>query len=208
VGTHRRKCYFITSAYFSALTVESPVARFPLSGLLRKLDSNMALEENNWIPAAVFGGSLVLLGAGMMYGHARAWQQQRADESLEDADRQHLRNRYLRRMQTSAVVAFTGCLIGIGDAFIWQLGPAVATFYWLFVIMLVFWISLLALGDLTSVRTHSQTAMTQLEATRKELESELAKHRHRSNGKPTQRITDDSPDSPKQNQPNTLQEPR
>jgi len=86
VGTHRRKCYFITSAYFSALTVESPVARFPLSGLLRKLDSNMALEENNWIPAAVFGGSLVLLGAGMMYGHARAWQQQRADESLEDAE--------------------------------------------------------------------------------------------------------------------------
>ena len=185
VGTHRRKRYFIAPAHFSALTVESPESRFPLGGLLRKLDSKMALEENNWVPAAIFGGSLVLLGAGMMYGHARAWKQQRADESLEDSDRRHLRNRYLRRMQTSGAVVFTGCLIGIGDAFIWQLGPAVATFYWLFVIMLVFWIALLALGDLTSVRTHSQTAMSQLESTRKELEAELAKHRHRSNGKPT-----------------------
>lgn len=145
----------------------------------------MPPEENNWIPAAIFGGALVLLGAGMMFGHVRAWNRQRQDDSLADSDRQHLRNRYLRRMQTSAAVAFTGGLIGIGDAFIWQLGPVVATFYWLFVIMLVFWIALLALGDLTSVRTHSQTTMSQLESTRKELEAELARHRHRSNGKPT-----------------------
>jgi uncharacterized Tic20 family protein len=144
----------------------------------------MALEENNWVPAAVFGGSLVLLGAGMMIGHVRTWKNQRQDESLLDSDRRYLRNRYLRRMQTSAVVAIVGCLIGIGDAFIWQLGPAIATFYWMFVIMLVFWIALLAIGDLTSVRTHSQTAMSQLESTRKELEAELARHRHRSNGKP------------------------
>jgi uncharacterized membrane protein len=144
----------------------------------------MALEENNWVPAAVFGGSLVLLGAGMMFGHVRAWKEQKSDGSLADLDRQYLRNRYFRRMQTSAAVAFTGFLIGIGDAFIWPLGPVVATFYWLFVIMLVFWIALLALGDLTSVRTHSQTTMSQLDATRKELEAELARHRHRSNGKP------------------------
>ena len=145
----------------------------------------MALEENNWIPAAIFGGSLVLLGAGMMFGHARAWKKQKYDDSILDLDRQHLRNRYLRRMQTSAAVAFTGFLIGIGDAFIWPLGPVVATFYWLFVIMLVFWIALLALGDLTSIRTHSQTTMSRLESTRKELEIELTRHRHRSNGKPT-----------------------
>ena len=145
----------------------------------------MALEENNWVPAAVFGGSLVLLGAGMMIGHARAWKEQRDNSALEDSDRMHLRHRYLRRMQTSGAVTFVGCLIGIGDAFIRQLGPVVATFYWLFVIMLVFWIAVLALGDLTSVRTHSKTTMSQLEATRRELEAELARHRHRSNGKPT-----------------------
>lgn len=156
-----------------------------MNSTLRKIDSKMALEDNNWVPAAVFGGSLVLLGAGMMYGHVRAWQEQREDESLDDSERMHLRNRYLRRMQTSGAVAFVGTLIAIGDAFIWQLGPAIATFYWLFVIMMVFWIALLALGDLTSVRSHSQTAMSQLESTRKELEAELARHRHRSNGKPT-----------------------
>lgn len=143
----------------------------------------MALEDNNWIPAAAFGGSLVLLGAGMMASHIRAWNDQKEDGTLLDADLQHLRNRYIRRMQTSAAVAFTGCLIGLGDAFIWQFGPVVATCYWLFVIMLVFWITLLALGDLTSVRTYSKTTMSELDSKRKELEAELAEHRHRSNGK-------------------------
>jgi len=143
----------------------------------------MALEDNNWIPAAAFGGSLFLLGAGMMVGHVRAWNQQKVDETLLDTDIQHLRSRYLRRMQTSALVTLTGCLVGLGDAFIWQFGPLVASFYWLFVIMLVFWIALLAIGDLTSVRTYSKTAMSQLDSKRKELEAELAEHRHRSNGK-------------------------
>jgi uncharacterized Tic20 family protein len=143
----------------------------------------MAPEDNNWIPAAVFGGSLFLLGAGMMFGHIRVWKEQQRDESLNDSDARHLRNRYVRRMQVSALVAFVGCLIGIGDAFIWQLGPVFATVYWLLVIMLSFWICLLAIGDLTSVRTHSKTAMSQLESKRKELEAELAEHRHRSNGK-------------------------
>ena len=146
----------------------------------------MALEDNNWVPAAIFGGSLVLLGAGMMSGHVRAWKSQRQDETLSDADLFHLRNRYLRRMQTSAAVAFVGFLIGLGDALIWPLGPVVATFYWLFVIILVFWIALLAIGDLTSVRTHSNTAMSQLESKRKELEAELARHRQRTNGKPAE----------------------
>lgn len=143
----------------------------------------MALEDNNWIPAAVFGGSLILLGAGMMVSHVRAWNEQKLDESLLDTDIQHLRNRYFRRMQTSAAVTLTGFLIGLGDAFIWQFGPVVASSYWLFVIMLVFWITLLALGDLTSVRTYSKTTMSQLDSRRKELEAELAEHRHRSNGK-------------------------
>ena len=55
----------------------------------------MALEENNWVPAAIFGGSLVLLVAGMMFGHARTWKEQKSDGSLADLDRQYLRNRYL-----------------------------------------------------------------------------------------------------------------
>lgn len=143
----------------------------------------MALEDNNWIPAAVFGGSLFLLGAGMMFGHVRAWKEQQRDDSLSDTDTQHLRNRYVRRMQVSAMVAIVGCLIGIGDAFVWQLGPVFATVYWLIVILFSFWIGVLAIGDLTSVRTHSKTALSQLESKRKELEAELAEHRHRSNGR-------------------------
>ena len=142
----------------------------------------MALEDNNWIPAAVFGGSLVLLGSGMMVGHVRAWQKHRHDESLSDLDQQQHQNRYRRRMQTSSAVAFVGGAIGLGDVFIWRFGPLVAAVYWLVVTLLGCWITLLALGDLTAVRSHSQTMKAQLDSRRKALEAELTEHRRRNNG--------------------------
>lgn len=146
----------------------------------------MQLDENNWIPAAVFGGSLVVLGVGMMIAHSRAWKRQRQDEELSERDLEHLRNRFSRRTQTSAMVAVVGCMVGLGDVFVWQFGPLIATVYWMLVMLFVFWIALLAIGDFTSVRSHSQITMAEVESKRKALEAELAEYRRRSNGKPFQ----------------------
>ena len=85
-------------------------------------------------------------------------------------------------MQASSAVAFVGCAIGLGDIFIWQFGPLVAAVYWLVVILLGCWITLLAFGDLTAVRTHSHTIKAQLDSRRKALEAELTEHRRRNNG--------------------------
>lgn len=144
----------------------------------------MPLEDNNWIPAAVVGGSLVLLGVGMIIRHVRSWKVQQQDETLSDFDWQHLRSRYFRRMRASALIVLAGCLVGLGDRFIWQCGPVVSVAYWAIVVLLMFWIAILALGDLASVQTHSQTTISQIQPKRKELEAELEEYRRRSNGRP------------------------
>ena len=144
----------------------------------------MPPAENNWIPAVALGTALVLLGCGMMYSHLRAWRRQKL-ELMEDAtDYRHFHGRFRRRMQTSACLAIVGFLIGVGDNVIWQFGPLASTIFWLMVIVFVCWIAMLALGDLTAVRAHSQTAMARNEAQRRALERELEEYRKPSNGRP------------------------
>lgn len=147
----------------------------------------MPPDENNWVPAAAFGTTLVILACAMMWSHARTWQKQRDELTDDDADRNYYHGRYRRRTQTSASLAVVGLLVGIGDIVIWQFPPLVSTIFWLMVIVFVCWIAILALGDLTAVRTHSQSAMARHEAERIVLERELDRLRNkRSNGRPTQ----------------------
>jgi len=143
----------------------------------------MAVPDNNWIPAAVFGGALVLLGSGMILSHRKNRLRQLDDDTIDDADWSHLTNRHRRRMQTSAMVVLVGAMIAGGDALVWNLGPLPSTLYWMFVIFLVCWIAILALGDMTAIQVHARVTREKYEATRKQLEEELAQHRARNNGR-------------------------
>ena len=145
----------------------------------------MAVPENNWIPAAIFGGALVALGTGMILSHRKNRRRQRNDDSIDDAEWSHLTNRYRRRMQTSAMVILVGAMIAGGDALVWNLGPLASTLYWLFVIFLVCWIALLAVGDLTSIQVRARVTSAKYDAMRQKLEDELAQQRARNNGRQT-----------------------
>lgn len=164
---HETRCYHVrpTSPHLSSRPPMPPV-------------------DNNWIPAVSLGSVLILLACGMLWSHARAWRLQQADLEADEADQAYYRNRYRRRTQTSAFLALVGFLIAIGDVVIWQFGPLASTIFWLMVIVFVCWIAMLALGDLTAVRTHSQSAMARHEAQRRALERELDEYRKRSNGRP------------------------
>ncbi|MBI1309724.1 hypothetical protein GC176_00340 [bacterium] len=140
--------------------------------------------ENNWLPAVVFGGGLVVLGIGMMIGHSRSWKRQQADASVDDLDRIHYANRFRRRMQTSALIAIVGALLAVGDIFIWRFGPAVSTVFWLLILLLVCWVALLGVGDMTAIQSHSRNRLADLEAQRHVLEQELEAIRARSGARP------------------------
>lgn len=139
---------------------------------------------NNWLPAVIFGSGLVVLGIGMMIAHRRSWKRQQLEPTANDADRTHYANRYRRRMQTSALIAMVGLLLGLGDVFIWQFGVPAATLFWMVMLILVCWIAVLAVGDMTAIQSHSKNQLADLEAHRRVLEQELAEIRARNRTQP------------------------
>ena len=146
----------------------------------------MPIDENNWMPAVALGSSLIILACCMMWSHNNAWRRQQQDLDEDDTDRAYYFGRYRRRMQTSGFLAIVGFLIGVGDIAIWRFGPFASAIFWLMIIVFAGWIGLLALGDLTAVRTHSQIEMAKHEAQRRVLERELQELRKGSNGRPVQ----------------------
>lgn len=135
--------------------------------------------ENNWIPSVVLGAILVCLGLIWMRSHLVAWRNQRADEKADDFDRAHHAGRFQRRMQTSGMVVLIGILIPIGDVFVWNWGPVVASVFWLGVLFLALWVGVQALGDFTSVQSYSRAAMSRVNTQRQQAEAELAEYRRR-----------------------------
>ncbi len=139
---------------------------------------------NNWWPAVIFGSGLVALGIAMMIAHWRSWKRQQIEADTNDTERAHYANRYRRRMQTSALIAVVGLLLALGDVFIWRFGVPAATLFWMVMLILVCWIAVLAVGDMTAIQSHSKNQLADLEAHRRVLEQELAEIRAR-NGTPT-----------------------
>lgn len=139
------------------------------------------------IIAPVVGLALVVTGLALMRWHHVAWRQQKHDPSLSDAERTHYFRRYRRRMQTSALLALLGLLMGVGDFALTQLrAPAP----WLFLIwiaamlLLVLWIILLALGDMASTAVHSRRELTRVRQEQRALEQRLEDLKsRRSNGR-------------------------
>ena len=141
---------------------------------------------DDWIIAATVGSGLFLVGLTMIRAHAKAWNQQKHDTSLDEPDRLHYHQRFRRRIQTSGLIALLGILIAIGDSpLIWGLGPQVSTYYWLAVLALTGWVVLIALGDLGSSRAHTRIALSRVRQKQRELEAQVARIKaRRSNGRP------------------------
>ncbi|MFV0444813.1 MAG: hypothetical protein ACK5Q5_14670 [Planctomycetaceae bacterium] len=134
----------------------------------------LADVRDNWVPAAVMGTGLVLLGGWFMKLHLQTWRRYAADPTIDDAEREHYRRQFRRRMQASGIILVIGLMVPIGDSLIpWRKQDAsVATLYWLFVLGLTCWVLLLAMGDLVSTRAHSRASLSRLQRKQRELQEE------------------------------------
>jgi len=141
---------------------------------------------DDWRFSIGVGLTLVIAGLCMLRTHVLAWKRQQSDESLDNSDRAHLYARYRRRLQTSGLIAILGLLIPLGDSpMFWKQGPAVSTLFWGAILVITFWISLLALGDLVATRTHARIALSRIQRKQRDLEEQLAQLKKRnSNGHP------------------------
>lgn len=134
----------------------------------------LAAVRNDWLPAAVMGSGLVLLGGWFMRLHLTAWRRHSLDASLEAAELEFFRRQFRRRMQASGIILVIGVMLPIGDSLIpWRRQDAsVATLYWLLVLALTCWVLLLAMGDLLSTRSQSRAALSRLQRKQRELQEE------------------------------------
>ena len=133
----------------------------------------------HWLPSVVLGLIVAIVGWVMMQRNKRAWYEQQADDSADEFDRRHFHDRYVRRQQVAGMVIAVGVML-FGDIFIWNLGPAASAVYWIAVMLMCCWITLLGLGDLTSVQLHSTVSMKRVEKERRQLEADLAELKRQS----------------------------
>ena len=126
-----------------------------------------------------FWSSLVvcvaMVGAALwlIHVHWEHWQEAEADTSLSDRDRDHLKRRHRRRMQTSTMFGVVGIAILAGRLFPLDEPSVPSLLYWTGVLLLVLWMALLAMADIVATRVHFNVQRRKTEGERARLEAKL-----------------------------------
>jgi len=97
---------------------------------------------------------LIALSAVLIAMHRHVWHRSQNDASADDVEREFIRNQCRRRVQASGMIGVVGVAIFIGQ-FTGKY-PLLWVFYWGGVILVLFWIILLALGDAIATRAYYQ----------------------------------------------------
>ena len=132
----------------------------------------------SWLIAPLAGGGIVAFGLVLIRMHARQRAKHETDPDLDEHERLFHERRYRRRMQTSSMLMGVGALVAVGDQlFSWEEAPGWFAVYWLVVLLVTFWIVILAIGDMAQTKVHTRASMARIRRKQRELQNELAKHR-------------------------------
>jgi hypothetical protein len=95
---------------------------------------------------------LLTLSAALIAMHRRTWHQIQTDQQSSLGAREFSNSQYRRRVQASSMIGIVGVAIFIGQ-FTGRY-PLLWVFYWGGVILILFWIILLALGDMVATQAY------------------------------------------------------
>jgi hypothetical protein len=133
---------------------------------------------------------LVVLGAGLIVGHVRAWRAA-LRANLDERELAFSRRQFRRRRQASTLVVFLGLAIAGGELIT---APWAGLCYWSAVLVLVLWIVGLAVIDWVASQQHFGLHRAAQDAELALLQRELKQSfGHRHNGLPP---ADETPSSP------------
>lgn len=131
-------------------------------------------------PDLIAAGVIVGVAAALLVRNVRAWQRARS-ANLSAGELKFALAQCRRRMQTSAMLAIVGGMIGGGP---WITAPLAVLVYWLGVVVLVAWIMLLALADVLATRMHFAQLETEHHLKQVKLHAALeAEQRKRAKGR-------------------------
>ena len=128
----------------------------------------------------LFGLFLIAVAAMMLVRNSRIWRSvQTAD--MEEREHDFLYRQYRRRTQANWMIMIVGLAIVLG---IWVTDSIIGAAYWMGVVLVVCWMTLLAFADLVSTRMHYGRVQQDQMEERASLEAELDQIRRRgSNGR-------------------------
>src|SRR5262245_50165886 len=108
----------------------------------------------NHIKASLAVGiTLILLGSALIRWHYTVWSAHRTDGDSDDREKNHYRTQFRRRVQVSALLILLGIMIPLGDALMeLRRAPLFLAWYWFAVLLVAFWVMLLAAFDWLSTR--------------------------------------------------------
>lgn len=121
-----------------------------------------------WPSVAVSG--VLFLVVGLLHVQTQQSWQQTQRETLSVRERDFLTRRRHRRRQTNRLLAMVAGAILVGA---WLRDPRLAVALWAGVILLIFWILLLAAADAVATRTYFARAAARLVGERAALDAEL-----------------------------------
>lgn len=136
---------------------------------------------------------LVGVAVWLIRVHWEHWQEVDTAPNLPAREREHLKKRYRRRMQTSTMVGFVGIAILAGRLFPAEDPSIVTVFYWAGVALLVLWMALLALADMIATRVHYGAQRRKFDGERAKLEAQLRRLEAEKKGKDSGGQTGDRP---------------
>lgn len=143
-----------------------------------------AASPLNFATLVLLPSAVVALGLGLLISHLRTWRDKRRQLAAGDEYRYH-RRRFLRRMQTSAMLTLAGLALFIGQLIPPHAWPSLFVFFWCGVALLLAWVVVLALADAAATRAYLGRLERQRNAERAALEQELIRLRRRGqNSKP------------------------
>ncbi|QDT52926.1 hypothetical protein Pan44_09390 [Caulifigura coniformis] len=133
----------------------------------------------HWTPSFLVCAGLVTIGVFMIRSHLRTWARRQTEGITDQADLLHYHGQFRRRVQTSALMAFIGVLIFVGDLISEQIGPRWFGFYWIIVLSMVGYLVVLAILDGLATASHTRAALARLRAQRRQLERHAAELKER-----------------------------
>ncbi|MEX0710790.1 MAG: hypothetical protein WD278_00485 [Pirellulales bacterium] len=103
---------------------------------------------------------ILCLAAGLLHSHLRTWRWARG-ASLDRLEYDFRRRQFRRRVQASAMLALVGIALFAGQLLPWRRWPSLYVFFWCGVMLLVFWVALLALADVIATNAYARRLRTQ-----------------------------------------------
>lgn len=154
--------------------------------------------DANTLPALVMGALLLLVAAALGLKQWWAYRRLVLNPKVDEAAYVHSERQIRNRLIVGALMFVLGVAIPLGDQadIFFRARPGVFFAYWMVVLLLVFAMVVVALGDVLSTLAYARVSQFALRRERRELEEEIRRYRAGKDGQANTEVRDPTRNEP------------